>query len=197
MRVTLLFDEDYYNAGDKGYKDYKDYPHFLERAKFIKEVLQAKKVIVLGGAYGFLTKHLLDLGVESVTIDNSDYAYKQKNVFDENYIKNDIINLSKYTIFTEADWIVSWNVLDCVSDDSESKQIAEVLNRFKGKQLHIICMNDKSYEEHGYFIRTPSYWEELYPNVCLVNYDGKTITNKPIDYEETKNVPLNWGMVTE
>lgn len=190
MTLSLLFDENYYVSSDKGYKDYKDFPHFLERAKFIKEVLKAEKVIVLGGAYGFLTKHLLDLGVDSVTIDNSDYACKQKVIFDDDYIKNNIINLPKYSIFKEADWIVSWNVLDCVSGDSESKQIGEVLNQFQGKQLHIICMTDESYEEHGYFIRIPDYWYELYPNACLVNYDTKTITYKPIGYEMVKDVPL-------
>jgi len=198
MRLSLVFNEDYYNIGDKGYKDYKDYPHFLERAKFIKEVLKAKKVIVLGGAYGFLTKRLLDLDVESVTIDNSDYAYKQKAVFDENYIKNDIINLPKYTVFATADWIVSWNVLDCLSNDIVAKEVGEILNKFEGKQLHIMCMVDNEpYENDGYFIREQKYWKELLPNACLVDYDTKKIIQKPIDYEEIKSVPLNWGMVTE
>ena len=51
-------------------------------------------------------------------------------------------------------------------------------------------MSDKNYEEHGYFIRTPSYWEELYPTICLINYDTKIIIHKPTGYEMVKDVPL-------
>jgi len=180
MRVTLLFDEDYFNSGNDGYKDYRDFPYFLKRAKFIKEVLQAKKIIVLGGAYGFLTKHLLDLGVESVTIDNSDYAYKQKTVFDENYIKNDIINLSKYTVFTEADWIVSWNVLDCLNE-SNVDGVCNLLNSFKGKQLHLFSCseddNSKLYIELGYFIKSHDYWKTKIPTANLACVDCNIIVS--------------------
>jgi len=195
--LNLLFDDSYFNDGTIGYKNYTDYPHFLKRAEFIRDILKAENVIVLGGSYGFLTKHLLGFNIKSTTIDNSDYAYKRRVIFDENYIKDDIINLQKYTVFTDADWIVSWNVLDCVSGDDESNKIAEVLNNFKGRQLHVICMSDKSYEDNGYFIQPEEYWKKLFPSACLVNYDIKKIIQKPTGYESIKYVPLSWEGVSE
>jgi len=56
-------------------------------------------------------------------------------------------------------------------------------------------MTDESYEEQGYFIRTPAYWYELYPTICLVNYDTDIITHKPIGYEFVEKVPLSWRKV--
>lgn len=188
--MSLEFDEKYFT--EDGYKDYADYPHFLARANFINNVLQPNDgVIVLGGAIGYTVCHLEQLGVNALNLETSQYCYDNRVT---NSFETDITKVQ----WNKFDWIVSWNVLDCLNEtnvDQACQALENFCSVFKGKQLHVVCCaheGSERYINNGYFIQSHEYWQNKLPSAILVCYDCKTVIQGTLT-----EVPLSWGLVTD
>ena len=185
--MAITFDEDYFNS--VGYKNYSDYPHFQARAQWIATNLEVKDgVMILGGGLGYTAMHLQELGIKAAVLEVSQYC------FDNKVIENFYLNPTEVK-WNDYDWIVSWNVLDCLSYDTVDL-VCEMLNSFKGQQLHILCCagheSSERFINSGYFIQSHDYWRTKLPTANLVCYDCEaTILGN------VSKVPLCWGLVSE
>jgi len=186
----MEFDETYFTNSDIGYTSYSDSQHFLDRATYIKDVLQPEEgVIILGGAIGYTNKYLDQFGINNINVDTSIYCYNNKvcNNFELDPTK------VKYNGY---DWIVSWSVLDCLTEDNVDL-VCGLLNSFesvsKGNNLHVFSCSDnhnsQDYITDGYFIKSHDYWKQKLPTANLVCWDCKTVVQG--DYH---NIPIGNGV---
>jgi len=172
----MNFDETYYTTDIKGAIDH---PHFKERANWIDEYITGDnpKVYILGCGFGYIIKHLRLLGVNAYGVELP-YAYSQRVT--DYMFECDI----KDADMSDADYIFSWNILDCLSDDSV-KGIIENLKKFTCPQIHILCASG---DYKGYFIKPVDYWCSFLPKAIIVDYETKT---------GLKGLPLSWGFVSD
>jgi SAM-dependent methyltransferase len=88
--MAIVYDQNYFNNGGSigGYTLYSATTYssetaeqlatkFLEKSNLSGVNLVGKKVLVLGCAYGYLVKYLVDLGVDAYGIEISSYAISQ------------------------------------------------------------------------------------------------------------------------
>lgn len=186
----MSFNETFWN-GDNGYGgSYKKFPHFQARARWIKDNLSGS-ILEVGCAHGYLLEELGALGVTAYGVDISAYAVNQKDPASDIFIGD----LALIDWATRFDWVVSWNVLDCLQSDDHAKRSADTLNTISGDQLHIICMSGNHYTDQGYFIRDYSFWRSLLPSAILIDYETRKIFN-PTQKIFVK-IPLCWGLVSD
>lgn len=211
----MEFGEVYYNGGN-GYGDYKDYPHFYQRAEWLYNYYinhnLTGKVYVIGCGYGYVIKHLIeDFGVPSNRvkgIEFSSYAYQKATELGlDQYLT--FINIEDFDFSTipDLDIVVSWNVLDCLPNETVAEQVVNKLNQVAGIQLHIICVvdddpNAQNYIDNYYFIKNRSYWANLFnkEKTILVEYESKKVWRRTLTEwirEYGWNIPLCWGKVSE
>jgi len=187
--LSLNFKEEYFTTDENGMRNYKNYPHFLGRAVYIRDALKPSKgVVVLGGAIGYTNKYLDNFSINNINFDTSIYCYNNK------VCKNFETDVTKIK-WNTYDWIISWNVLDCLNDNNVDV-ICNALNNFNDEQLHIICcdghIGSDRFKKSGYFIKTHEYWIEKLPKANLVCYDCReTIQGTVI------KVPLSGKLVSE
>jgi len=208
----MEFNEAYFNNGDTGYDDYKDYPHFLERAQWIRDFYNLNKfkknILIAGCAYGFTVKHLQSF----VGFDDNTFGV-ESSFYCQSIQDPTIVNLSDYDLNNSSwvipnffDMICSWNVLDCLASETDAETIVGLMNTSKALQIHIICCtedikNAQNYIGDGYFIKPLSYWQNL------ITVDGSII----VEYETRNvyvldgstwvlttalNIPLSWGLMS-
>lgn len=189
--TPLTFDDDYFN--NKGYSSYQNFPHFAQRAQWISQNLSGS-ILEIGCAHGYLMTELKALGVIIQGVDRSSYVESQK---ESGVAGNITIADIKDMVLTkdQYDWIISWNVLDCLSDDVSAQETANVLNGGSINQLHIISMSGDHFIAQGYFIRDYNYWRALLPDAVLIRYEDKRVYN-PAGKSLSK-IPLCWGLVSE
>lgn len=168
--MSIEFDEAYYT--ETGYSQYQDYPHFAKRAEWISENLSGN-ILEVGCGYGYLLHHLSLLGKENFGIDSSAYAEGQADTNVKARFEK--IDIKDYSVATKFDWCVSWNVLDCLIDETDALAITTKIKTFATNQLHIICMSGQRYTDQGYFIKDYTYWRTLLPDTYLVDYETKAI----------------------
>lgn len=182
----MNFDEEYFNT--IGYKNYRNYPHFRQRAEWIKNNLSGG-ILEIGCAYGFLIEELNKLGIMIGGIDISEYAISQASIL----LKDQVKVSSASVIINYYDWIISWNVLDCLDSESHAKEVADVMNAASNNQLHIISMIDlkEKYTNLGYFIRDAAFWKILLPNAVLVDCESGAVYN-PTAFKFSQ-IPLHTG----
>lgn len=172
----MNFDSTYYTTEVNGTMDH---PHFAQRADWIKSYITGDnpKIYILGCGFGHLVKHLRLLGINAYGVELS-YAYSQR-VIDE------VFNVDiKDADMSDADYIFSWNVLDCLNDNNV-EAVLENLNLFSCPQAHVVCTTD-DYE--GYFIKSVAYWHNVLPNAHIISYEDKS---------GLEGMPLSWGLVAE
>jgi len=169
------FDEKFFTEEIKGHIDY---PHFLQRAKWIKSVIEkGVSVCILGCGFGHLVKHLIQLGVNAVGFDISRYAFEHR-------VSNLVMCGSAADVEIDSNtWVFSWNVLDCL-DKITASEIAKNLSHIN-TQIHIVCCSG---DYPGYFIKSKEYWEDLFPQAVIIDYQ-----KPPSDL----HVPTSWGRVSE
>lgn len=187
---SVNFDTDYFNK--EGYSNYQNYPHFKQRATWVKNNLTGT-LLEIGCAYGYLLHELTLQGVECYGIDSSPYV--ETKVDSELLAKYEKVDIKDYTIGVPYDWCVSWNVLDCLKDELDAQTVATKLKTFATNQLHVICISGYNYTRQGYFIRPYEFWRNLLPDAYLVDY-GNRIVHVPSDEKQLSNIPLCWGNVT-
>lgn len=190
--MAIIFDETYFN-GDQGYKEYKKYIHFTERALWVSNNLTGK-ILEIGSAYGYLLEELFNIDdkIDIAGIDISSYAVSQAH----SSIASKITTVDIKDITTSGyDWVISWNVLDCLDDETHASQVAEKLNAIGVNQYHVLSMSGERYTKQGYFIRDYSYWRNLLPNASLVDYETG-IVYTPDGKMEKAQVPLCWDKVS-
>lgn len=134
------------------------------------------------------------LGKENFGIDNSSYA--DSKVDTNVKARFEKIDVKDYSVVTKFDWCVSWNVLDCLLDETDAIAVTTKIKTFAINQLHIICMSGQRYTDQGYFIKDYAYWRALLPDAYLVDYETKTVYI-PDGERVLSAIPLNWGMVTD
>lgn len=187
----MQFDEDYFNG--LGYSQYQDYPHFALRADWINKNLSGN-ILEIGCGYGFLLYHLSLQGKENFGIDNSSYV--ETKVDTNIKAKFQRIDIKDYSIGTKFGWCVSWNVLDCLIDETDAIAVTTKLKTFAINQLHIVCMSGQNFIDQSYFIRDIIYWRTLLPDAYLVDYQTKKVYI-PDGQQTLSAIPLCWGMVTD
>lgn len=184
--MILKFDERFFTEEIRANIDH---PHFLQRAKWIANYIKLNSIVyILGCGFGYLVKHLRDLEVNVIGIEISDYAYEHRK--NQSIILADIVNID----YSNADYIFSWNVLDCLNE-KKAVEIANHLNKFSAQQIHIVCcLEDKTsqkYIKQGYFIKSILYWQKLMPNAIFVEYG----TEKVYGIDSLK-IPLSCNKVS-
>lgn len=193
-KMSLQFNEEFFTT--KEMANYKDFPHFQKRAKWITSFVEpSKKIYVLGCGFGYVIKYLLQLGYTNIKgVELSDYAYQKATELNlDSYIIHDCIAKVDYS---DADLIISWNVLDCITP-ALAQEIANTLNKSVGVQIHIICTIDdigaQQYLEQKFYIQSIEYWQILFPNAVLVKYhSGKIYGTSTL-----LKIPLSWDKVSE
>ncbi len=189
--MPIIFNEKYFN--EDGYGGYKNYPHFALRADWINKNLTGN-ILEIGSAFGFLIEELSLLNIEIEGIEKSEYAVSQNNSSIKNKITTkDVVNHIFLT--DEYDWIISWNTLDCLDDETHAENVASTLNKGTKNQLHIISMhenpNSPSYIRDGYFMKSSKYWCNLFPNAILVCSECRKVYN-PTSFDFSK-IPLHFN----
>jgi len=166
--MALIFDEKYFN--ETAYLKYQHYPHFKTRAEWIKNNIKGT-ILVIGCAYGYLLEELEKLGIIAYGVEKSEYAYSQiKSSIKERVYNCDIIDLQvDPDLF---DWVISWNVLDCLDGDKHASQVAKVLSNITQNQLHVVATHEQ-YIKDGYMVRPISYWTKLFPGQIICFECGK------------------------
>lgn len=186
--VPLTFDEDYFINGI-GYRNYSNYPHFKQRAEWIRDNLSGS-ILEVGCAAGYLIFEAYKLGIAISGIDKSKYIVDQSpSEIVSQIVLGDVVNIDSELHF---DWIISWNLLDCLDDDIHAENVADVLNSIGSNQLHVLCMSGQKYADEGYLIRDYVYWHGLLPEAHLVSFENKKVYNSSFS-----KIPLCWGQVTE
>lgn len=189
--MPVTFDEDYFN--NEGYTQYQDYPHFSQRAKWIDDNLPGN-ILEIGCGYGYLLHHLNLLAKQNYGIDSSIYAEtKVDNGIKARFEK---IDIKDYSVGVPFDWCVSWNVLDCLIDETDAVAVTTKIKTFAIDQLHIICMSGQNHVDQGYFIRDYAYWRTLLPDAYLVDYETRMVYI-PDGQRSLSAIPLNWGLVSQ
>ncbi|MEE9438981.1 MAG: hypothetical protein V3V14_08285 [Saprospiraceae bacterium] len=185
--MSLEFDERFFTEEIRD----EDFPHYLERAKWIDNYIEPDSIVyILGCGFGYLVKHLRDLGVNTFGVDIGDYANQNKK---SDYIFKECVATIN---LTNADYIFSWNMLDCL-DETIAPKIATNLNKHSVPQIHIVCCLEdvksaQSFLEQGYFIKSIQYWQNLMPNAMFVEYN----TEKVYGVDSLK-IPLSAGKVSD
>lgn len=190
--MSLNFDEEYFVSSSNGYINYRKYPHFSQRAQWIKDNLTGN-VLEVGCSYGYMLEELTALSIECYGIDKSSYADTKVNVNIK--AKYECIDIKDYSIGIPFDWCVSWNVLDCLDSEADAVLVITKLKTLATNQLHVICMSGQNFIDQGYFIRDYNYWRNLLPDAYLVDYETKTVY-VPNGEKLLSKVPLCWGMVS-
>ena len=176
VKIPITFNERYFND-DRGigYRPYRNYPHILDRAIWIRDNLSGS-ILEIGSAYGFLIFELDKLGIEIDGIDISSYAVSQADKSIASRLKIGDVKDAPYSS-NQYDWIVSWNVLDCLNDERHAQDVASVLNDAGENQLHVLTMGKyaQKYTDLGYFQRDYTYWRSLFPDATLICSDCRTV----------------------
>ena len=173
----MQFDEDYYH-GLIGFGNYQNYPHFYKRAEWLYNYYidhnLTGKVYIVGCGYGYVIKHLIeDFNVPSNRVKGlefSAYAYQQAtNLGLDQYLTFIDIQDFDFSSIPDLDIVVSWNVLDCLPNETKAQQVINKLNQVTNLQMHIICItnddpNAQKYIDLGYFIKNRAYWANLFTN---------------------------------
>ena len=148
----------------------------------------------IGCAYGFLIEELNKIDMRIIGLDKSEHAYEQSNVKGQIAL-NEIITFPYAS--KEYDWVISWNVMDCLDSESYAELVANRLNFAAKNQLHIISMSEsinKNYSNEGYFIKSYDYWREIFPDAILVCSECKIVYD-PL--KRFSKIPLHWKQVSE
>lgn len=191
--MSLNFDESYFTTKDEGMKGYRNFPHFKERALWVQANLSGS-ILEVGCAFGFLIYELDKLGVSIYGVDKSEYAGTQLAPEIANRVS--IVDVMDMMIGQDHyDWIISWNLLDCLDDDEHAKNVSYTLN-MGGSQLHVVCMSGQRYTDQGYFIRDYNYWRNLFPDAYLVDHETRTMY-VPDGKELLSEVPLVKNLVSD
>lgn len=212
--MSLKFDEEYFEKG-VGYGNYEDYPHFNQRAQWLYNYITSNnltgKIYILGCGYGYVIKHLIDLGIPSnriIGLETSTYAYQEATNLgvDQSLDTTDVKDFD-FSAVVDIDIIISWNVLDCLPNETIAQEVITKLNQMANLQFHIICVIDddpdaQNYINQYYFIKDLSYWTNLFgkEEVVLVEYGtGRVWRRDVIDWKREPNwkIPLCWGRVSE
>lgn len=168
--------------------NYQNFPHFKDRAVWIKDNLSGS-ILEIGCAFGFLIYELNKLGVTAYGLDQSSYALSQAP---SEIIDQLALGLIK-DLNTNYDWIISWNVLDCLKDESDALQVAQILTTYATNQLHIIQTDgEEDYTKQGYFIREYDYWRTLLPDAHIIEEMG--FVHSSLSFSK---IPLSFGSRSE
>lgn len=186
----MLFNKAYYESNAPK----QDHNHFQLRADWIIKSHNRRKVIELGCGFGSVIYRLRKSGIIAWGVDVSRYALEHS--YAPNFVFNSSIEDYKY--IAKNDFVVSWNLLDCLSGEDEAARAAEVLS-IADKSYHVFCMDNNDsdsqhYKELEYFIKPASYWLSLVgPKVVLIDYHTGNVYNHP----GPLNMPLSWGNISK
>jgi len=169
----MEFDEEFFTKEINGEIDH---PHFLQRAKWIKNYIPPGSwVCILGCGFGHLVKHLRDLGVNVFGVDVSVYAFNCR--VDEQVFCSPAESFK----FPKGVYIFSWNLLDCLTEDIALK-LSQNLKGFK--QIHVVCCSG---DYKKYYIKPKKYWNILFPDAIIIDYENPF---------SDLHIPLSWGRVS-
>jgi len=190
--MPITFDEEYFTNSNIGYINYRDDIRFYNRAKWLSE-LGYNHITVIGCAYGFTVKHLIDdFNFTNVKgVEKSAWAMtKGTEMGLLGYIFPSDISLYNYA---NTDLIVSWNVLDTMASDIEVEILSSHLNSSEKTQIHVLSMadsaNTQDYIDMGYLMRSYEFWRSMFPDAYLVCSECRKVYN-PEGKEPLHSVPL-------
>ena len=176
----MIFDETYYHTEIRGEVDH---PHFQQRAEWIKEFIKqinpTAPVYILGCAFGYLVKHLRELGVVAYGVESSEYAVSQRVSEFVVCAKAETFPFPSYNPY----YTFSWNMLDCLTEDVVSILSQNLKNSI---QIHVVCCSG---DYPRYLIKPMEYWRKYFP--AIVDHTSKT--SDP----EGLGLPLSWGLVSD
>ena len=195
------------------YTKFIDHPHYLARAQWIKEFHEGMtgNILEIGSGYGFLIKHLNDIGLVGKVsgLEPDEYPIsKMTEVGVSQYIYNDYVQGHNWILTPLLDLVVSWNVLDSLPNEDTAINIANILNTKVQFQIHVLCCdvagdnNCDIYKANGLFIKSIEFWKEFFTNdgtVLVDNTTGNVWVNHHGNWSKETGwkVPLSWGKVSD
>ena len=209
------YEENYFNDSTVGYKNYTDYPHFQARAQWIYDAYTSfgysGTVYILGCAYGYIIKHLLEIDPTFPVygIEFSQYAYDQSAIVGVQD-RITLMDAQNFTPPNDMNIVISWNFFDALDNITTARNIISKINNSKCKlQMHIICTADEGYDwDSMYLIRSLADWKTDFEvdlkasqlSTYLIEYHTKNVwrcTSVPTwELETGLQVPLCWDLVT-
>lgn len=121
---TTEYEQDYFTH--TGYNGYMDYPHHKIRVEKIIAMTHPKSVLDVGGAYGYIVKHLLDKGIYAICMDISHWAGEQaEKIIPEHFVRHDMRDTPYPFKDKEFDVVYCEGVLEHIEDSAVDRIMAE------------------------------------------------------------------------
>lgn len=155
-------EEKYFNG--EGYYEYIDFSQHVIRARKLVGITRAKSVLDVGCAYGYIVRHLLDMGIPAMGCDISKYCEKRA----EEIIPDAFCLCPAWDLgFQDKSFDVIYceGVLEHVPEDKVDKvfkEFARVADRFY-LQVSFIHHKDAEKEVGHVCLQTPEWWYNKMP----------------------------------
>ena len=146
-------------------------------------------MIEFGCGYGYVVKHLTQMGVDVYGVDKDPYP-----------LINSVApkRVMSFLQPRKIDFVVSWNLLDAVQDESTAKKLVDILGK-ASQSYHVLCTDlednqSDRYSEEGFFIRPIGWWLDIFDShVVVVDFH----TGKVYNRKRSLKIPLCWGRISE
>lgn len=193
LKESKIFNREYFEDGTTGYSLYRDFKCHYKTVEIIKE-RRPKNVLMIGDAYGFITKHLNDENIPSINIEPSSHCYKKRVT--NHFILGSATDMS---IFKDKqfDLAVSVAVLEHIPQSQINQAIREII-RVSNRSLHGITFTQAPHDiDKTHFNLQPKEgWIELFSNSHQSEIIDKEDMEKPpisIPEGNPNEIKLNIG----
>lgn len=175
--TDIKYEKFYFTQGS--YKTYRDFPYHKLRAEKIVKMANPKSVLDVGCAYGYIVKHLLDMGVDAYGVDISRWCEKKaKDIIPGRFKRASADKLP----FKDNSFDVLYceGVLEHVEENKSLKALSEFERVAKQRILQISFDNEVWAAGH-INIHDAAWWYEKIPmNTWL--YVGMGAINEGEDW---------------
>lgn len=192
--IQEVYDEEYFQGKDRGYLGYEDFPQHKLLAEYIKHAYNPKNVLEVGGAHGYITKHLNALGVDAVNMDVSNYAYE--NRVTNKFERRDATVVPYPYRDNEFDLVFSKDFLEHIEESKLDDMVHEWC-RVGRQQFHIVTFVKEAYDidDTHVTMRNREWWSGLF-----MKYQGDLDTVQLVGkdwYDDVGNYTVRGSKLTE
>ena len=123
---SIEYEKEYFTK--TGYEGYRDYPLNDVRAQKIIDMTHPKRVLDVGGAYGYIVKRLLAQGIHAICMEISHWCEEQaKTIIPDHFVRHDMRDTPYPFKDKEFDVVYCEGVLEHIED----KFIEAIMTEFE------------------------------------------------------------------